>query len=151
MTLNDEQTQVEVYLLQLAPVIVFFEPRYVSVSHYTSTNTIRIRRSGSGSRSAKATFPRLKTTHRGALETAIAGRILVAAALIPALITIGTELPIAQRVLEVATRGNGTIISSSSSSSSSGVYATTTKSRDPHVRSIGVGYCCKRSEQECRS
>jgi hypothetical protein len=71
--------------------------------------------------------------------------------LIPALITIGTELPIAQRVLEVATRGNGTIISSSSSSSSSGVYATTTKSRDPHVRSIGVGYCCKRSEQECRS
>jgi hypothetical protein len=25
MTLNDEQTQVEVYLLQLAPVIVFFD------------------------------------------------------------------------------------------------------------------------------
>jgi hypothetical protein len=58
-------------------------------------------------------------------------RILAAAALVVALITAGAELPIAQRVLEVATRGNYTI------SSNRGVYAT--KSRDPHVRSIGIG------------
>jgi hypothetical protein len=94
------------------------------------TPAIRCRRSGSGSRIASTAFRGLKTTDRGALELPIA-RILAAAALVVALITAGAELPIAQRVLEVATRGNYTI------SSNRGVYAT--KSRDPHVRSIGIG------------
>ena len=89
-------------------------------------------------RSSNTAFRRLETTYRGALETAVASRILAAAALVLALITVGTERPIAQRVLEVATSARGDC--SIGSGSIRGVY--TTKSRDHHVRSISinVGY-----------
>ncbi len=89
-------------------------------------------------RSSNTAFRRLETTYRGALETAVASRILAAAALVLALRTAGTERPIAQRVLELATRVRGAC--SIGSGSIRGVY--TTKSRDPHVRSISinVGY-----------
>ena len=41
-------------------------------------------------RSSNTAFRRLETTYRGALETAVAGRILAAAALVLALRTVGT-------------------------------------------------------------
>ena len=91
-------------------------------------------------RSSNTAFRRLETTYRGALETAVASRILAAAALVLALRTAGTERPIAQKVLELATRVRGACSIGSGSASIRGVY--TTKSRDHHVRSISinVGY-----------
>jgi hypothetical protein len=90
-------------------------------------------------RSSNTAFRRLETTYRGALETAVASRILAAAALVLALRTAGTERPIAQKVLELATRVRGACSIGSGSASIRGVY--TTKSRDHHVRSISINVC----------